>query len=132
MEIEMKSVLLFLAVLLFTPAQAADVLLGGSVTSFMSEKMSGVTVSAKPEGGTVTTTVYTDKAGNYYFAPLPEGKYRVWAQALGFRTEKIEVDLSENKWQSFKLKNISDPEQLYRQLPGNLALDALPEDSEHD
>lgn len=112
--------------------QAADVLLGGTVTSGMGEKVSGVTVSAKPEGGTITTTVYTDKAGHYYFTPLPEGKYRVWAQALGFRTEKVEVDLSGNKWQSFKLRHISDSEQLFRQLPGNLALEALPEDSEHD
>jgi virginiamycin B lyase len=128
----MKDLLFFLAVLLLTPAQAADVLLGGTVTSSMAEKMSGVTVSAKPEGGTITTTVYTDKAGHYYFTPLPAGKYRVWAQALGFRIEKSEVDLSSNKWQSFKLKHISDPEQLFRQLPGNLALEALPEDSEHD
>ena len=127
----MRSLLLLLSFVSIS-VQAADVLLGGSVASFMGEKLSGVTVSAKPEGGSITTTVYTDKAGSYYFTPLPAGKYRVWAQALGFRTEKTEVDLSSNKRQSFKLKHISDPEQLFRQLPGNLALDALPEDSEHD
>src|SRR6266849_3259474 len=98
----------------------------------MGEKMGGVTVSAKPEGGTITTSVYTDKAGQYYFTPLPEGKYRVWAQALGFRTEKNAVDLSSSTRQNFKLKHISDPEEVFRQLPGNLALDTLPEDSEHD
>ncbi len=125
-------ILLLLLSFVAIPVQAADVLLGGTVTSFMGEKMGGVTVSAKPEGGTITTTVYTDKAGHYYFTPLPEGKYRVWAQALGFQTAKSEVDLSENKSQGFKLKHISDPEQLFRQLPGNLALDALPEGSEHD
>jgi len=125
-------ILLLLLSFVSISVQAADVLLSGSVTSFMGEKLSGVTVSAKPEGGSITTTVYTDRAGSYYFTPLPAGKYRIWAQALGFRTEKIEVDLSENKWQSFKLRNISDPEQLFRQLPGNLALDALPEDNEHD
>jgi streptogramin lyase len=128
----MRNLLFFLAVLLLTPAQAAEVLLSGSVTSFMGEKMGGVTVSAKPEGGTITTTVYTDKAGNYTFTPLPAGKYRVWAQALGFQTEKSEVDLSSSRKQSFKLKHNTDPEQTFRQLPGNLALDALPEASEHD
>ena len=53
----------------------------------------GVTVSAKPAGGTVTTTVFTDAAGDYHFPPLPAGKYRVWAQALSFETARGEVDL---------------------------------------
>ena len=48
--------------------------------------MGGVTVSAKAEGATITTSVYTDESGNYYFPPLPDGKYRVWAQALKFET----------------------------------------------
>src|SRR5712692_2405320 len=117
MEHSMRSLLLLLSFVSIS-VQAADVLLGGSVTSFMGEKMGGVTVSAKPEGGTITTTVYTDKAGHYYFTPLPEGKYRVWAQALGFQTAKSEVDLSSSTTQGFKLKHISDPEQVFRQLPG--------------
>ena len=46
--------------------------------------MGGVTVSAKAEGSTITTSVFTDETGNYYFPPLPNGKYRVWAQALTY------------------------------------------------
>ena len=33
--------------------------------------MGGITVSAKPVGGTITTTVFTDEGGDYYFPPLP-------------------------------------------------------------
>ena len=71
-----------LALIAVTPARAADQLLSGTIKSSTGETMGGVTVSAKPEGGTVTTTVYTDEAGNYYFPVLPAGKYRVWAQAI--------------------------------------------------
>src|SRR5580704_7546263 len=84
-------------------AQAADALLSGSITSAAGEKLAGVTVSAKQEGATITTTVFTDDGGNYYFPPLPAGEYRVWAQALTFATAKDEVDLGAAKHQDFKL-----------------------------
>ena len=70
----------------FVPGAAfADALLAGTITSAAGEKMGGVTVSVKAEGSPITTSVYTDEAGGYYFPPLPEGKYRVWAQALTFQ-----------------------------------------------
>src|SRR6476619_5992441 len=75
-------------------AQAADQLLTGAITSSSGEKLGGVTVSAKLEGSTITTCVYTDETGNYYFPPLPAGKYNVWAQALGFETAKGAADLN--------------------------------------
>ena len=53
------------------------VLLTGGVKSESGQKMEGVTVSVKGEGQTITTTVFTDERGNYYFPPLPKGKYRV-------------------------------------------------------
>src|SRR5262249_54798646 len=61
----------------------ADVLLRGSVAWAAGEPMGGVTVSAKADGTTITTTVFTDDSGRYYFPPLANGAYRVWAQALG-------------------------------------------------
>ena len=73
---------------------AADVSLSGSIKSPAGEPMGGVTISAKADGGTITTTVFSDQAGGYYFPPLPAGKYRVWAQALSFATAKSEVDLA--------------------------------------
>ena len=69
-------------------AHAADAVLSGTITSAAGEKLGGVTVSAKPADGTVTTTVFTDAAGDYYFPPLPAGKYRVWAQAVSFATPR--------------------------------------------
>ena len=77
-----------------TLAQAADHLLSGTIASSTGEKLGGVTVSAKPQGSTITTSVYTDEQGAYYFPPLPAGKYSVWAQALAFETAKGEVDLT--------------------------------------
>ncbi|MEA2938356.1 MAG: hypothetical protein QOC56_1860, partial [Alphaproteobacteria bacterium] len=59
----------------FVPTGAyADALLAGTITSASGEKMGGVAVSAKPEGSTITTSVYTDENGGYYFPPLAEGK----------------------------------------------------------
>src|ERR1700716_1571414 len=110
-------------------ALAADALLAGAITPAGGEKRGGVAVSAKADGGTVTTSVFTDEAGNYYFPPLPAGKYRVWAQALSFETAKGEVDLAANKQQDFKLAPMKD---FFRQLPGDLVMASLPEDTADD
>ena len=77
-----------------SPASAADVVLSGTIKSAAGEPMGGVTVSAKAEGETITTTVFTDKSGTLYFPALPAAKYRVWAQALGFETARGAVDLA--------------------------------------
>jgi streptogramin lyase len=110
-------------------AHAAGALLSGTVKSAAGEKMGGVTVSAKPQGGTITTTVFTDENGNYYFPPLAAGKYRVWAQALSFATAKGEVDLASPQHQDFALKPMDD---YVRQLPGNILLAGLPEETPDD
>ena len=57
-----------------TGAQAADPLLSGVISSPSGQKLEGVTVSAKLKGSTITTSVYTDETGSYYFPPLPAGK----------------------------------------------------------
>jgi streptogramin lyase len=114
---------------LTTPAFAADVILSGAVKSVAGEKMGGVMISAKAEGGTVTTSIYTDDAGNYYFAPMPEGKYQVWAQALTFETAKSAVDLAAQKKQDFTLKPMKD---FVQQLPGHEMLAALPDATPDD
>src|SRR5216683_2609963 len=91
----------FVAALLGCPmhVSAADIILSGSMKSSDGAAMNGVMVSAKPKGGTITTTVLTDEAGRYYFPPLATGKYRVWAQALSFATAKGEIDLGAVKQQ---------------------------------
>ena len=115
-----------------TAARADDQLLTGTITSASGEKLGGVTVSAKQEGSTISTHVYTDEAGNYYFPPLPGGKYQVSAQALSFEPAKAAVDLSGTKHQNLVLAPITDQEKLIRQMPSQMLADALPEDTEAD
>jgi streptogramin lyase len=115
-----------LALILAAAPAFADALLSGTVKSADGKAMGGVTVSAKPQDGTITTTVFTDEAGNYYFPELPDGHYRVWAQALSYQTGKGEVDLAKNGKQDFTLAPMNDAEATFKQLPGNLMLDALP------
>jgi virginiamycin B lyase len=117
---------------LATPTMAADQILNGAISSPAGEKLGGVTVSVKQDGSTITTSVYTDETGNYYFPPLPAGKYQVWAQALSFETSKAAVDLAASAHQDMVLKPITDPEQQVRQLPSELLVAALPEDTEDD
>src|SRR5882672_3724506 len=110
----------------------ADALLAGTITSASGEKMGGVTVSAKAEGVTITTSVYTDEAGGYYFPPLPDGKYRVWAQALTYQTAKSNIDLKKKTRRDFVLQPIQNQEDWIRQLPGDELLAALPGDTPED
>jgi virginiamycin B lyase len=125
------AVSVFVAAVLGSAAEikAAEVAMSGSIKSSTGEAMGGVMVSAKPEGGTITTSVLTDEAGRYYFPPLAAGKYRVWAQALSFATAKGEIDLGVAKRHDFTLRPM---ENFFQQLPGNVALSALPEDNEQD
>src|SRR5215813_9863766 len=90
---------------------SADQLLTGAITSASGQKLEGVQVSAKKEGSTITTSVYTDLNGEYFFPAMSDGKYRVWAQALGFETSKGEVALNATKHQDFKLASITDLDQ---------------------
>src|SRR5713101_9662006 len=97
-------------------AASNGMLLTGSVKSASGEKMAGVTVSAKMFGATITTTVFTDEQGNYYFPALDPGKYRVWAQADTFETSRGEVELGTVKRQDFVMKPMKD---FVRQLTGD-------------
>ena len=47
---------------------------------------------AKEDGKTITTSVFTDEEGRYYFPPLAKGHYHVWAQAVGFEAGLAQVD----------------------------------------
>ena len=130
----MRSILLASAALVITgfSAQAADQILSGAIASATGEKLGGVTVSARLDGSTITTSVYTDESGAYYFPPMAAGKYSVWAQALGFETTKSQVDLSAAKKQNLTLTAMTDPEQRWRQLPGEVMVAALPEETADD
>jgi len=127
-----RTIFLACALVVVTASHAADQILAGAIAARSGQKLEGVTVSAKLEGSTITTSVYTDETGNYYFPPLAAGKYKVWAQALGFETAKGEVDLSAAKQQNLVLKAMTDQEQIIRQMPGEMLVEALPDATEAD
>ena len=124
--------ILFLTGTMVSATRAADQVLTGAIASSSGQKLEGVTVSAKMEGSTITTSVYTDENGAYFFPAMPPGKYNVWAQTLGFETAKSSVDLAAGKHQDFTLLPITDAERRYRQLPSELATAALPEATPQD
>lgn len=128
-----RTLLSTLAASLITVAGAhADQLLSGTITSKAGSILEGVTVSAKREGSTITTSVYTDAAGNYYFPPLADGKYTVWANALGFEFAKTSVNLDTKRKQNLALTPMADAEARFRQLPGELMVAGLPEATPED
>jgi len=131
---QVRSILLASAasVVLMSGAQAADQILSGAIVSASGGKLEGVTVSAKREGTSITTSVYSDQDGNYYFPPLAEGKYQVWAQALGFETTKGSADLAAGRKHNITLKPMADKEAMIRQLPSELLVAALPEATPED
>jgi hypothetical protein len=53
--------------------------LAGTVTGADGKPMEGVAVSAKSEGATTTTSVWTNQDGAYTFPQLEAGSYHVWA-----------------------------------------------------
>lgn len=104
-------------------------LLAGTVKSDSGEKMAGVTVSAKAEGKAITTSVFTDQQGDYYFPPMLAGQYEVWAQADTFATARAKIDLTSTRHQDFVLKPIKD---FQRQLTGDQLLASLPDGTPDD
>jgi streptogramin lyase len=112
------------------PAQQAGVLLSGSVKSDQGAKLEGVIVSARAAGRTITTSVFTDEDGNFYFPRMAEGKYRVWAQAEGFGAGQTEINLSgASGRQDFTLPVIKDSQEIVKQLTGQEYVTSLPEDT---
>ena len=114
-----------------TGQAAGDVLLTGSVTSASGENMEGVTVSARQFGKTFTTSVFTDADGEYYFPRLEEGKYKIWAQAVGYEAAILEdVSLNESvHQQELALKPMQNFEL---QLRGDEWMASLPENTRED
>jgi streptogramin lyase len=110
-------------------AAAGVSVLTGTVKSAAGKELGGVTVSAKPAGQTITTTVFTDENGTYYFPPMPAAQYDVWAQADTFETAQGDVSLTSGQHENFVLKPLKDFE---RQLTGDQILSSLPDDSQDD
>ena len=124
-----------LGVNLLRPSRAAfaadplvSKMLTGSTRAADGSVLEGVAVSARALNSNITTSVYSDGQGHYYFPALPGGKYRVWAQAVGFDAARAEATLSPAKenQQDFTLQTAKD---FTKQLTSFEYISALPEDT---
>jgi virginiamycin B lyase len=102
--------------------------LEGDIKAAAGEALAGVAVSARAAGRTVTTTVFTDSAGRYVFPTLPPGRYKVWAQAEGYRAADSAVDVTgtANARLNLEIEKFSNVENIYPQLSSGEWLDSLP------
>ena len=101
------------------PRPAADQLLTGAIASASGQKL-GRRARCRPSWKARRSPPASTPTqnGNYYFPPLPDGKYSVWAQALGFETAKGAVDLTATtSTRISRSQPITDAEARYRQLP---------------
>ena len=105
--------------------------LQGQVKSADGKPMEGVAVSARVPGNTITTSVYTNADGEYYFPSLADGQYLVWAQAVGFQKAHAEPAVSAGKkiQQHFTMTPMPD---FHMQLSATEWTNALPGDSPQD
>lgn len=105
--------------------------LQGNITSVNGQPLHGIVVTARAEGKSYATSVFTDDEGIYYFPPMEKGSYRVWAQATGF--ERIEtavkLDGTGPAHQDFSLNELED---FSRQLTGSEWIANLPEDTKEN
>ncbi|MGH9255099.1 MAG: carboxypeptidase regulatory-like domain-containing protein [Vicinamibacterales bacterium] len=110
---------------------AGETVLTGRITAAAGQPMEGVIVSARRFGSTFTTSVYTDAAGEYYFPRMDEGKYNIWAQAVGYDAGIVEgVTLSPAVHrQNFALASL---ENFELQLRGDEWVASLPDATPHD
>ena len=135
---------LFLAVSLIAPLAVAvcgrvvqsqsallPVSLSGSIKSSDGKPLEGVGVSARCNGESFTTTVYTDLAGRYSFPPLKDGQYKVWAQAIGYETSAADAALSDGAKQQVDL-TLATLSDFHKQLSGTEWAASLPEDTPED
>jgi streptogramin lyase len=127
-------ILIFFAVQTGRAVQGENTATGviaGTVKSADGTPMEGVGVAARHRDKTYTTTVYTDKSGNYAFPPLDAGQYRLWAQTVGFEAGSADQQLAAGRrvQQNFSLKTTTD---IAPQLSGTEWMASLPEDTPED
>ncbi|HWF13509.1 MAG TPA: carboxypeptidase regulatory-like domain-containing protein [Candidatus Acidoferrales bacterium] len=103
----------------------------GFVHSSDGKNLEGIGVSARKNGETFTTTVYTDESGAFWFPAMATGQYKLWAQAVGFETYKTDVTFSDVPVRnvSIRLAPLAD---FHKQLSGTEWAESLPEDTPDD
>jgi streptogramin lyase len=111
--------------------KSAPRMLSGIVRDAGGGPMEGVAISAAVVGGTITTSVYSDDQGRYYFPTAPAGKYQVWAQAVGYQAARAEVELNSTKGARRDF-TLAATKTFERQLTSPEWLSALPDQKQED
>ena len=106
-------------------AATARPTLVGTIQTADDTPLEGVAVSARAANSTMTRTVFTDDAGEFFFPALDGGRHQVWAQATGFDAARAEVTLDPARptRQAFTMKPLAD---VTMQLMGSEWLLSLP------
>jgi streptogramin lyase len=95
--------------------------------------MEGVIVSARASDKSFTTSVFSDRQGNYAFPPLDAGQYKVWAQAVGFEAARSEFAVASARVdRNFTLTRNRDTAQTVKQMSGVEYLQSLPQNTPAD
>jgi Carboxypeptidase regulatory-like domain len=132
LAVALSTLMLTVSVPAISPSPAPSIELTGTVKGADGKAMEGVAVSARAEGTTITTSVWTNENGAYAFPALDAGRYRVWAQAVGFDRPVAEAAIAPGKGvqQDFTLKPL--PNIIPRQLSTAEWLARLPDDTAFD
>jgi len=113
--------------LTFAVQGAQDSILTGTIKSAGGTPIEGVAVSAQLPGEPITTSVYSGADGRYFFPAMKNGKYNVWAQAIGLERAESTADLSGKTAKlDFTMKDTTD---IVPQLSGYQIVAAMPEDT---
>ncbi|OFW04235.1 MAG: hypothetical protein A3I61_09635 [Acidobacteria bacterium RIFCSPLOWO2_02_FULL_68_18] len=107
--------------------------IAGNVKSADGRPMEGVIVSARAADKTFTTSVFTDRQGNYSFPSLDGGQYKVWAQAVGFEAGRAEFALAGGRTErNLTLTPIKEVGRIVKQMSGVEYLQSLPQSTPAD
>ncbi|MBM3779351.1 MAG: hypothetical protein FJW23_14130 [Acidimicrobiia bacterium] len=114
------------------PDGTSQPMVWGRVAAADGTALAGVAVSARPDGATVTRTVYTDADGEFFFPPFQPpfapGAYSMWAQGVGFERAHTQMTLEDGRAMraDFELDTLED---FSNQLAGSDWMNALPADT---
>jgi streptogramin lyase len=113
-----------------SPAPVAGTVLTGTVKSPSGQPLEGMVISARQQGKTIKTSVFTDEQGLYFFPSMEKGTYDVWAQAVGFNTARASVQLDgASTRRDFGMTTLAD---FSLQLSGAEWLASLPAETAQD
>ena len=129
------TVLIAAAIWIAPSAQSArgPAVIQGSAKSTDGAPMEGVTVSARAADRSFTTSVFSDRQGNYQFPSLDAGQYQVWAQAVGFEAARAEFALAGARVErTFTMTPITDVGRIVKQMSGVEFLRSLPQSTAAD